>query len=183
MARRNISSPMKKRYVFTKLVEFIIFVMIFVCWLTFIVNYAKIPSDLAEAAFKISNETLFLFLNISVFALSVVTTVLLYFVCKTLKRLISYFSEYNIQQKNNTYNNLIHAIDNGVSKDMIENFAILQQSRNNIELSSEEWLTLLSVSISENEVEISKEISNYLRRKEVIRKSSPMKRVKKLVTK
>ncbi|RIM89009.1 hypothetical protein BU107_04605 [Staphylococcus xylosus] len=146
-------------------------------------KFAKIPSDLAKNAFEISNETLYLFLNISVFALSVVTTILLYFVFKSLKRLISYFSEYNKQQKHNTYNNLIHAIDNGVSKDMIENFAILQQSRNRIELSSHEWLTLLAACVSENEVELSKEISNHVRGKETIRKSSPIKKIKKLVTK
>lgn len=129
------------------------------------------------------NNSLYLFLNLSVVALSVVTTILLYFVFKSLKRLISYFSEYNKQQKHNTYNNLIHAIDNGVSKDMIENFAILQQSRNRIELSSEEWLTLLAACISEDEVELSKEISNNVRGKETIRKSSPIKKIKKIVTK
>lgn len=180
---RNISHPMKKRYVVIKLIESIIFVALFVCWILSIVNYAKIPSDLAKDAIEISNETLYLFLNISVFALSVVTTILLYFVFKSLKRLISYFSEYNTQQKHNTYNNLIHAIDNGVSKDMIENFAILQRSRNRIDLSSEEWLTLLAACISEDEIELSKDISNQVKGKETIRKSSPIKKMKKLVTK
>lgn len=180
---RNISHPMKKRYVVIKLIESIIFVALFVCWILSIVNYAKIPSDLGEDALNASNETLYLFLNISVFALSVVTTILLYFVFKSLKRLISYFSEYNKQQKHNTYNNLIHAIDNGVSKDMIENFAILQRSRNRIDLSSEEWLTLLAACISEDEIELSKDISNCVKGKETIRKSSPIKKIKKLVTK
>ncbi|MCE5003464.1 hypothetical protein KJJ36_13920 [Staphylococcus pseudoxylosus] len=181
---RNISHPMKKRYVVIKLIESIIFVAIFVCWILSIVNYAKIPSDLAKVSLtKGSNETLFLFLNISVFALSVVTTFLLYFVLKSLKRLISYFSEYNNQQKHSTYNNLIHAIDNGVSKDMIENFAILQRSRNRIDLSSEEYLTLLAACISEDEIELSKDISNCVKGKETIRKSSPIKKIKKLVTK
>lgn len=180
---RNISHPMKKRYVVIKLIESIIFVALFVCWILSIVNYAKIPSDLGEDALNASNETLYLFLNISVFALSVVTTILLYFVFKSLKRLISYFSEYNKQQKHNTYNNLIHAIDNGLSKDMIENFAILQQSRNRIDLSSEEWLTLLAACISEDEIELSKDISNCVKGKETIRKSSPIKKIKKLVTK
>lgn len=180
---RNISSPMKKRYVVTELIACVVFVALFICWIIILVNFAKLPSDLAKDALNFSNETFFLFLNISTFALSVVTTISLYFACKTLKRLISYFSEYNTQQKNNTYNNLIHSIDNGVSKDMIENFAILQQSRNRIELSSEEWLTLLAACISENEVELSKEISNHVRGKETIRKSSPIKKIKKLVTK
>lgn len=181
---RNISNPMKKRYVVTKLIECIIFVALFVFWIVFVANCAKIPSDIAKTSLtKDSNQTLDLFLWISVFALSVVTTILLYFVLKSLKRLISYFSEYNNQQKHNTYNNLIHAIDNGVSKDMIENFAILQQSRNRIELSSEEWLTLLAACISEDEVELSKEISNNVRGKETIRKSSPIKKIKKIVTK
>lgn len=180
---RNISHPMKKRYVVIKLIESIIFVALFVCWILSIVNYAKIPSDLGEDALNASNETLYLFLNISVFALSVVTTFLLYFVLKSLKRLISYFSEYNNQQKHSTYNNLIHAIDNGVSKDMIENFAILQRSRNRIDLSSEEWLTLLAACISEDEIELSKDISNQVKGKETIRKSSPIKKMKKLVTK
>lgn len=180
---RNISHPMKKRYVVIKLIESIIFVALFVCWILSIVNYAKIPSDLGEDALNASNETLYLFLNISVFALSVVTTILLYFVFKSLKRVISYFSEYNTQQKHNTYNNLIHAIDNGVSKDMIENFAILQRSRNRIDLSSEEWLTLLAACISEDEIELSKDISNCVKGKETIRKSSPIKKIKKLVTK
>lgn len=180
---RNISHPMKKRYVVIKLIESIIFVALFVCWILSIVNYAKIPSDLAKDAIEISNETLYLFLNISVFALSVVTTILLYFVFKSLKRLISYFSEYNTQQKHNTYNNLIHAIDNGVSKDMIENFAILQQSRNRIELSSEEWLTLLAACISEDEIELSKDISNHTKGKETIRKVSPINKIKKAISK
>lgn len=180
---RNISSPMKKRYVVTKLIESVIFLALFVVWITSILNYAKIPSDLVKDELKLTNETLYLFLNLSVVALSVVTTILLYFVFKSLKRLISYFSEYNKQQKHNTYNNLIHAIDNGVSKDMIENFAILQQSRNRIELSSAEWLTLLAACISEDEVELSKEISNNVRGKETIRKSSPIKKIKKIVTK
>lgn len=181
---RNISSPMKKRYVVNKLIECIIFVTLFVFWIVFVAKCAKIPSDIAKTSLtKDSNQTLDLFLWISVFALSVVTTILLYFVFKTLKRLISYLSEYNTQQKNNTYNNLIHAIDNGVSKDMIENYAILHQSRNRIELSSVEWLTLLAACISENEVELSKEISNYVRGKETIRKSSSIKKIKKLVTK
>lgn len=180
---RNISHPMKKRYVVIKLIESIIFVALFVCWILSIVNYAKIPSDLAKDAIEISNETLYLFLNISVFALSVVTTILLYFVFKSLKRLISYFSEYNTQQKHNTYNNLIHAIDNGVSKDMIENFAILQQSRNRIELSSEEWLTLLAACISEDEIELSKDISNHIKGKETIRKVSPINKIKKAISK
>lgn len=181
---RNISSPMKKRYVVIKLVECIIFVSLFVFWIILIVNFSKIPSDLAKTLLtKGSNEILFLFLNISVFALSVVTTLLLYFVLKSLKRLISYFSEYNNQQKHSTYNNLIHAIDNGLSKDMIENFAILQRSRNRIDLSSEEWLTLLAACISEDEIELSKDISNHVKGKETIRKSSPIKKMKKLVTK
>lgn len=164
---RNISHPMKKRYVVIKLIESIIFVALFVCWILSIVNYAKIPSDLGEDALNASNETLYLFLNISVFALSVVTTFLLYFVLKSLKRLISYFSEYNNQQKHSTYNNLIHAIDNGVSKDMIENFAILQRSHNRIDLSSEEWLTLLAACISEDEIELSKDISNQVKGKKL----------------
>lgn len=181
---RNISNPMKKRYVVYKLIECVISLALFVVWIISILNYAKIPSDLAKASLtKGSNETLFLFFNISVFALSAVTTILLYFVFKSLKRLVSYFSEYNNQQKHNTYNNLIRAIDNGLSKDMIENFAILQQSRNRIELSSEEWLTLLAACISEDEVELSKEISNNVRGKETIRKSSPIKKIKKIVTK
>lgn len=183
VTHRNISHPMKKRYVVIKLIESIIFVALFACWIMLLVNYAKIPSDLGEDALNASNETLYLFLNISVFALSVVTTILLYFVFKSLKRLISYFSEYNKQQKHNTYNNLIHAIDNGLSKDMIENFAILQQSRNRIDLSSEEWLTLLAACISEDEIELSKDISNCVKGKETIRKSSPIKKIKKLVTK
>lgn len=174
---RNISSPMKKRYVVNKLIECIIFVALFVFWIISIVNYAKIPADLAKASLtEDSNEILFLFLCTSVIALSIVTTISLYFACKTLNRFISYFSEYNTQQKNNTYNNLIHAIDNGVSKDMIENFAILQQSSNRIDLSSEEWLTLLATCITENKTELSQVISENVRGKETIRKTSPMKK-------
>lgn len=181
---RNISSPMKKRYVFNKLTESIILVAIFACWIIFLVNYAKVPSDPAAALLRDdTNDILYAFFGISVFALSVVTTLLLYFVLKSLKRLISYFSEYNNQQKHSTYNNLIHAIDNGLSKDMIENFAILQRSRNRIDLSSEEWLTLLAACISEDEIELSKDISNHVKGKETIRKVSPINKIKKAISK
>lgn len=177
-SERVYNSPMKKRNIFIAL-SFTIFYMIFsITWISFLAYTAKIPNSLAST-FIDENNPLLLFLRISVIVISLFTTFIFYLLIRSFNRLLQYFSEYNKQQRNNTYNHLIHAIDNGYSKEMIENYTILLQSGKRIELSTNEWLTLLSTLVSEGESDLSKRISQSLRGKKVIYKSSPIKKVKR----
>lgn len=179
---RELKTPMKKRNVFIVLANTIVYILFSTAWISFLSYAAKVPNDLANTSVD-ENNPLFLFLLTSVIVISLFTTFIIYLLCKSFNRLLKYFSEYNKQQRNNSYNHLIHAIDNGNSKAMVENYTILLQSGKMVELSPNEWLTLLSTLVSEGEIELSKSISQSLRGKTVIYKSSPIKKIKSAFSK
>lgn len=175
-SERVYNSPMKKRNIFIALAYTIVYMIFSIAWISYLAYAAKVPNDLAYTSVD-ENNPLFLFLCTSVIVISLFTTFIFYLLSRSFNRLLQYYSEYNSQQRNNTYNHLIHAIDSGNSKEMIENYTVLLQSGKRIELSTNEWLILLSTLVSEGEIELSKNISQNLRGRKVIYKSSPIKKI------
>lgn len=181
LSNRELSEPMKRKYIYKQIVNSLIYFIFFISWINYLKYSTNIPSSIYTVSFE-ENNSLYLFILTCIIVLALITSVLFCLLFRSTKRLINFCLEYFIQQRSYAYNKLIHAIDTGHSKDMVEYFTVLQQSGTKIELSTEEWLTLLSTFVAEDETELSKDISQDTRGRKVSHKASPINKIKKSIS-